>query len=749
MSKDIRLRIHGMTCGSCVSRIERALSKVSGVDHCRVNLASEVANIATAAPAVTASRLIEAIRHAGYDAEPIHADSVGQVEASSGRKLQQQRQALVQAVGLGLPIILLEHFGGMLSSSLPGGDIWWRVLQGVLCGMLLVSPAAGPILVGGLRALIHKSPNMDLLVSLGISVSFLASTVSLFFPDSGTFYFDAAAMIVAFICMGRYLETRARREASQAVAALAQRLPKTGLRLEGDQWVTVPVDRIRVGDTIRVTDALMVPVDGEVIEGSAGVDESAITGESLPRAYRTGDSIRAGGVVCEGMLTLKATAVGAASAVGRILRAVEDAQSGKTRMQRLADQVASRFVPVAVGLALITLIGWWATAAAGWSQPPDGVSTLGWALRCAVAVLVIACPCAMGLATPTAVMVATGTAARRGIMVKDAAALEAAGRVRAILLDKTGTLTTGQVEVKRVFDDPTGPATLNDREVLGWAASAEQFSQHPLAKAIVRKAKEWDVRIRDVDSYANEPGLGVVATVAGRSVLVGSAGLLTQNGIDTEPVKARYEQMAGDGQTAVILAMDGQCAGLISLADEPRPDAAVAMTRLAATGAELVMVTGDQAATATSIAAALGIKDIHAEMLPEQKLDEVRRRQEAGQFVAFVGDGVNDAPALVLADVGIAFATGTDVAVESADITLLGDDLSKIADAVLLARRSVRIIKQNLFWAFFYNTAAIPLAAFGVIPPGWAAAAMMFSSISVVLNSLRLRGRQEPSASLP
>ncbi|MCH7814891.1 MAG: heavy metal translocating P-type ATPase, partial [Planctomycetes bacterium] len=504
-------------------------------------------------------------------------------------------------------------------------------------------------------------------------------------------------------------------------------------------WQTLPIVRVRVGDQVRVAPDTVIPVDGRVLSGSAAVDESSLTGESIPRAVRPEQVVRAGGLVREGMLTLEATAVGAASTVGRILRAVEDAQAGRTAMQRIADRVAGVFVPIVVVLAALTLAGW--LIAAGLSAESGWFSGFGWAVRCAVAVLVIACPCAMGLATPMAVLVATGTAARRGILIRSAAALEAAGRIDMVLLDKTGTLTEGRSEVKDVVDEPVDPLTSNPREVLQWAASAEQFSQHPLARAIVAKAREWALTLDEPAEFTNLPGRGVRAVIDGRTLLIGGASLLTEHDVDLSKVSARARQMATDGQTVAYVSVDGVCVGLIGLGDTIRPSASRAVERLGQMGVQSAMITGDQASTAAAVAASVGLKDVHAELLPEQKLAEVRRLQDQGRRVAFVGDGINDAPALTAADVGLALATGTDVAIASADITLLSTDLGLIPDAIALARRSVRIIKQNLAWAFGYNLAALPLAALGKIPPGWAAAAMMASSISVVLNSLRLRDR--------
>ena len=643
-----------------MARVEGALLAVEGVAQARVNLTTETARVVATSSELTVDRLIRAVRQAGYEAKAAPVEAAGAVSQPQIWRLRQQRRALIQAIGLALPVVGLEHLAPVWDFDGAGRYLWWRLFQGILCLVLLVSSAGRPILVGGWRALVHRRANRDLLVSLGVTVAFVASVISLLSPNAAAFHFDAAAMIVGFIVLGRYIETRARREASQAVEMLAS----------------------------------------------------------------------------------EATGVGGASAIGRTLRAVEQAQTGRIHMQRIADRVSEVLVPVVLALALVTFAGWYIVAEPSGGQVDQPAGRLGWALRCAVAVLVIASPSAMGLAGPAALLVAAGAAALRGILVRDAAALEAAGRLNAVLLDKTGTLTTGRPEVKDIFDEPVGAITKEPREVLQWAASAEQFSQHPLARAIVTRAKECNLTLQEAGEFANHPGLGIQAAVDGRSVLVGSVSLMTNHQVDLSAIESRVEQMSADGQTVVLLSIDGVCAGLIGLADTVRPGASRAAERIDRLGLDLALVTGDQASTAAALAASVGVKDVHARMLPEEKLAEVRRRQEQGQRVAFVGDGFDDALALTAAEVGISFVTGTDVAPESADITLLGEDLTLIPEAIELARRSMRIIRQNLFWAFFYNLVAILLAAGGKIPPGIAAAVMMCSSIGVVLNSLRLRGRK-------
>ncbi len=721
----VKLRIEGMTCGACVARIERALHAVDGVRRARVNLTTETATVDSAGAGV--EMLIAAVRAAGYDAR--RAQSAGreltELESNQAADLQRQRQAMVQAIGLALPIIGLEWAGAVLQSGHAGGHVWWRILQGLLCAMLMLSPAGGPILAGGVRAIIHRAPNMDLLITLGVVAAFVSSAVSVVAPGVDMYHFHAAAMILGFINVGKYLETRARREASSAVAALARRTPKTALRVRDGGVETIPVAQVAVGDRIRVPDDTVVPVDGTVCEGSAAVDQSMMTGESLPVTRAVGDAVLGGTVVCDGTITIVATSLGESSAIAAVLRAVEDAQAGKTGMQRIADRVAGVFVPVVVALAVLTLFGW-------------GLAGEGFApgLKAMIAVLVIACPCAMGLATPTAVLVATGAAALRGILVRDAAALEAAGRIDFVMFDKTGTLTAGEPVVTSMV--AMGEAT--DLSAL-WrlAGSAEQFSQHPLARAIVAEAKCHVVTLTDPTAFRSEPGRGVSATVDGRAVLVGGSTFLADRGVDVPRPDDAHRARMVEGQSTVWIAVDGEIGGWIGLADAVRDSAAAAVREMRRLGVEVAMVTGDATGTALAVASSLEIFAVDPEATPEDKSLFVRRKQASGARVAFVGDGINDAPALTAADVGIAFAAGTDIAKAAADITLMGDDLTQVPAAIRLARRSVRVIKQNLFWAFIYNVLAIPLAATGRVSPGIAAAAMMVSSITVVLNSLRLR----------
>lgn len=732
------LRIEGMHCGACVAAVEKALRSAPGVIDATVNLATESAAVTWDRPSRKPGPLLEAIRAAGYDAvlaKKPTAELQTTLDTQRADRFREHRQALIIAVGMGLPVIVLHQLAGRLVSTQPGSHLWPTVVEGLLLLLLLCSPAAGPILVGGLRSALRGSANMDLLVGLGVSVAFLGSVVAPFLPRAddaapNPTHFHTAAMILIFINLGRYLEARARGRASQAIAALAARAPQTATRLIKGQTETVPVDQLSLGDLVRVGPDTHVPIDGTITEGAASVDESMLTGESVPADRQSGDRVFGGTRVCSGLITVRATATGSDSAIARILQAVQRAQSGRTRMQSIADRVAAVFVPAVVAAAALTWIAWLVAGA-------DNAPQRGF--LAAVAVLVVACPCAMGLAIPVAVLVATGNAALRGILVRDAAALEAAGNVTVVALDKTGTLTTGRMKVTHVLDEPVATVTHDDRELLTIAAAAEQHSQHPLARAIVGKAREWGVTLGEPDELESLAGLGVRARFGTEEVLVGSARMMADRKIDLEPVRAQAEKRVGDGQTVVFVTRNARVAGTIALADTLRPEAAHAISDLSRLGIQTILLTGDHRRVAAATASQAGIHSVHAELTPQGKAEHVRALQEGDARVAVVGDGINDAPALASAEVGISFGSGTDVARETAGICLISDNLALVPQAISLGRRSVRIIRQNLFWAFAYNALAVPVAALGWLRPEMAAGAMMLSSISVVLNSLRLR----------
>ena len=729
MPQTLRLRIDGMTCGGCVASVERALQAVPGVETARVNLATGVATVDLTDGSAPRAALFQAVRAVGYEADHYRQDDGHRSgwERTQDARVREHRQAIAQAVGLSVPIMGVHLLAPYVQGAGHAGHIWPQALQGLLTLVLLWSSAGAPILIGGLRALLRGTPNMDALVSMGVTAATLAGIHALFTATTDHGNFHAAAMILAFINVGKYLEAKARREATSAIAALARRMPQVAHVVTPDGLVEKPLDMVYVGDRVRVAPDQVVPVDGRIVEGSASIDESAMSGESTPRLRQTGEDVPAGVLVCEGIITIQAARVGAESSVARIIRAVEDAQSGKTTLQRIADRVAGVFVPVAVALAAATFLINSTFTALGWSV----------ALERAIAVLVIACPCAMGLATPTAVVVATGAAALRGILVRDATTLEAAGQLNEVLFDKTGTLTSGTPEVTDM--ELVAPENLlsTKNDVLMFAAALEQHSQHPFARAIVREARKTTAALPEPEHFQSIIGQGVIGQIGGQRVIVGSKRLIEAQGIDLTPVENATTAAAGCSSVWVVI--DGKPVANILLADAIRPTARHAIDELRNMGVHSALLSGDQPSTADAVAKQIGITDVLAGLSPQQKLDEVRRRRQAGRKVAFVGDGVNDGPALAAADVGFTFAGATDVAIGAAAITMVGDDLRRVPEAVRLARRSVRIIRQNLAWAFLYNLAAIPLAACGQVSPGWASAMMMASSISVVLNSLRLR----------
>ena len=732
---EITLRIDGMTCASCVGRVERALRAVPGVIDASVNLATERARVIVPAgdDEMRVARLIAAVADAGYAASLPDDASVSSAEtgagdtARPGRALDRQRMHLIAAIVLTLPLVL-----PML--ALPFDKHW--MLPGWL-QLLLATPVqfwlGAPFYRAAWGALKARSGNMDLLVVLGTSAAYGLSVFQLGQPaphhGHAPLYFEASAVVIALLLLGKWLEARAKRQTTEAIRAL-QALRPTHARVRRDgREIEVRAAEVVVGDVVIVRPGERIPVDGTVLEGDTHADESLITGESLPVARGVGDRVTGGAVNGEGLIAVTTTAVGAESALARIVRLVEDAQAAKAPIQKLVDRVSAVFVPVVIVLALLTLLGW-GLFAGDWNA----------AILNAVAVLVIACPCALGLATPTAVMAGTGVAARAGILIKDAEALEIAHAVRTVAFDKTGTLTEGRpVLVAEV-------AVEGDEEaLLARSAALQQGSEHPLAKAVLAAFAARNAgggaapTARDVRAVA---GRGLRGTVDGRTLLLGSRRMMAEAGIDTAPLAARADALAHEGCTVSWLGEAGEGApqlhGLLAFRDPPRAHAAQAIDELRRLGVRTVMISGDNAGAAGAIARVLGIDDVRADVLPEQKADAVRALGQEGR-VAMVGDGINDAPALAAADVGIAMGTGTDVAMHAAGITLMRPEPGLVADALDVSRRTVRKIRQNLFWAFAYNVVGLPLAALGLLDPVVAGAAMAFSSVSVVSNTLLLR----------
>jgi len=720
------LKITGMHCAACASRIERRLQKTQGVDTASVNFATEQATVTFDPSLVTPDDLAEVVEKTGYGVlKPEQEDAERQARAAELRGLQIGFAYSLVATAL---LMLLEH-----TALLPPWLTPWVLLA-------LATPvqfwAGGRFYAGAWTALRAGFADMNTLIAVGTSAAYGYSLVATLFPRSvsaagGHLYYETAAMIVTLILLGRLLEARAKGRASEAIRRLAQLQAKTARVMREGEEQEVPIDEVLVGDTVLVRPGERVPVDGAVTDGQSAVDESMVTGESMPVEKAPGDPVTGGTVNLTGAFRFQAKRVGAETVLAQIIRFVQEAQGSKAPIQRLADRVAAVFVPVVIGIALLTFLVWLL-------RGPDVTH----AIVAAVAVLIIACPCALGLATPTSLLVGTGKGAEIGILIRSAEALEIAGRTNFVVLDKTGTITRGQPEVTDVVPAP-GWA---EQEMLRLAAAVEQESEHPLGKAVVRRAQARGLALEPVTEFQARPGLGVEGRIGGRRVAAGTSRLMDRCAVDTAALAETLEALEAQGKTAMLVCADGAAAGVIALQDTPAPEAAEAVERLRDLGLGVVMLTGDNARTARAVAQAVGIEEVRAEVRPEQKAQAVSELQRAGRRVAMVGDGINDAPALAQADLGIALGYGTDIAMEAADITLVRGDLRLAAEAIRLSRATLRNIRQNLFWAFFYNVVGIPVAA-GVLYPVWhillnpalAAAAMAFSSVSVVTNALRLR----------
>ena len=701
---------------------------MNGVTEAVVNLMNESASVTTDSEGLRHDQLITTVRAIGYDAEILaSSQQLADRLATDGEHremLRRHRQTVIQAVSYGLPVLALEYLMPVLWGAATEKQIPARLLQ-MLLVFMLARTAGAPILISGLQSLLRRAGNMDLLILMSVVTAFASSIYGTFIAHHNDFiHLNAAAMILTLVCVGRYLEARAKGRASQAMSALAKRAPKNALVRRDDDWTSVPIENIEINDIVKVFEDETIPTDGDVIEGRATVDESLMTGEGMPVDHGVGDAVLGGTVVKEGMLTVRTTKIGSRSALGRILQLVHKAQTSRTEMQRLADRIAAVFTPTVIALAILVFIGWIVIA---------GASEAAVATRSAVAVLVVACPCALGLATPTVVLVASGLAALRGILVRDAGMLEAMGQVDTVVWDKTGTLTSGKpivqaVEIADEYDEPT---------VLRLAASAEQLSRHPLGQAIVAHARRNDLRLQQPDAFRNVPGGGILATVDGRAICIGKPDFIKNQGVKLE-TPGPFSKM--DNSSFVMVAIDRKPAGVFYITDSIRPSSKDALVRLRRLGLQCEILTGDHEQAANAIARNVGINcgSVVANVDPEGKVARISTLERQGHRVAMVGDGVNDAAALATADVGIAFASGADVANESAGINLIGSTPHLVADAVQLARSSVRVIRQNLFWAFFYNILMIPLAASGHLPPAVAAGAMTVSSLTVVLNALRL-----------
>ncbi|MEM6992972.1 MAG: copper-translocating P-type ATPase [Myxococcota bacterium] len=711
----VRLRITGMTCASCAGRVERALASVEGVPSARVSVATELATVAVTPGVASTDQLIAAVHAAGYRGELARTEAAERKARDVALRRAGRREAWI-LVGAGVASAVL--MAPMVLGPLGVPFVVPGIAQLVLAAAVQVV-AGARFYRGAYRALAAGAANMDVLVAMGTTAAFVLSVVLL--TTGGHLYFESAAAIITFVRLGKFLETRAKHATTHALRALMDLRPETARVRRGDGDVEVPVQAVAQGDVVVVRPGERVPVDGRILEGDSELDESLITGESAPLTKSPGGIVTGGSINGAGLLVVEATRVGEASTLSRIGTLVSDAQASKAPVQHAVDRVSAVFVPVVAAIAAASLIGWLLAGAGAQS-----------AVVVAVSVLVIACPCALGLATPAALVVGTGAAARAGIMIRDADALQRARSVDTVVLDKTGTLTEGRPSVQEVLAE-------RDDALLAVTAAVQEGSEHPLAAAIRSAAEARSLPAVEASDFEALPGRGMRATVDGATLWVGSPRLMRERGVSLGRWHARAEELQAAGCTVMWVARDDRLLGGIATADALRPGSREAVSRLRALGIDVVMLTGDSEAAAQSVASQLGISRVLAEVLPEDKQRHVETLRADGRVVAMVGDGVNDAPALAAADVGVAMGSGTDVARQTAGITLMRSDPRLVADAIDVSRATTAKIRQNLFWAFAYNAVGIPLAVAGVLSPMIAGAAMAMSSVSVAANALLLR----------
>lgn len=736
--------VTGMTCAACSAHVEKAVSRLSGVQSAPVNLMLGSMTVTYDEKAVTEGDIIAAVKAAGYGASPASQTDQGQLRRDQDAALRRRKKHLIWSVVFLVPLFYLS-MGHMMGLPLPQVLHMHPLLLACLQLALVI-----PILIlnrnyftVGFSRLVKLSPNMDSLVAVGAAAGLVYSLIEMGLLAAGQvsgmpdLYFESAGMILTLVTVGKYLEERSRGKTTGAISALLALAPESAVVRRQGQELTIPTEEIVAGDTVIVRQGGRIPVDGVITDGHAAVDESAITGESLPVEKVPGDAVTSATVTSSGYLELRATRVGGDTTLSQIIRLMEEAASSKAPISRLADRISGIFVPAVMAISL--------TAALLWAFV--GSMDVRFCLSIAIAVLVISCPCALGLATPVAIMVGTGQAAQQGILIKSAESLELLHKVQTVVLDKTGTVTMGQPRVTDILCAPG----VTEEELLCVAASAEKPSEHPLAHAIVEESQARHIPLCPVSGFRSVPGGGIQATLSGEAVLAGNAGYLAQNGVSLAAMEADAHRLAEDGKTPLFFAESGRLLGCVAVADVVKPDSAKAIAALRRMGRRVVLLTGDNQRTANAIARQIGVDQVIAQVLPQDKAKCVAQLQQQGQRVAMVGDGVNDAPALAQADVGLAIGAGTDIAIESADVVLMKSSLLDIPAAMDLSRAVLRNIKQNLFWAFFYNSIGIPVAAGVLYPalhltlnPMLAAAAMSLSSVCVVSNALRLRGWKPP-----
>jgi Cu+-exporting ATPase len=721
----VDLNLGGMSCAACAARIEKKLNSLEGVEKAAVNFATAKATVKYDRALIKVADLVKTVENLGFRATPVEQVTRDQEKEVREKEIKRLRKEVWLAALLSSPLLLA------MLLSLVGIDL--PLLHNAYFQLVLTTPIQFGI---GFRfyknayyALRAKSPNMDVLIAMGTSAAYFFSIYNGFFVPAApgkmqALYFEASAVIITLILLGKYLEAVAKGKTSEAIKKLMGLQAKTARVIRDGQEVDLPIEEVEVGDVISVRPGEKIPVDGKIIEGNSAIDESMLTGESIPVEKKVGDLVVGATINRYGVFKFEATKVGRDTVLAQIIKMVEEAQGSKAPIQKLADEVSGIFVPVVIGVAVVTFLVWTLL-----------VGDLSAAIISAVSVLVIACPCSLGLATPTAIMVGTGKGAENGILIKGGEYLEMAYKLDTVVLDKTGTITKGQPEVTDLF--PLGG--LEKGQLLRLAAITEKRSEHPLGVAIYEKGKAELGMIPDPDQFEALPGRGVKAVVGQQMVYIGTRKLLKEQGVDLGSAEEVVAKLEDEGKTAMLVAIDQQVAGIIAVADTLKENSKEALAELESMGIEVYMITGDNRRTAQAIAKQVRIGKVLAEVLPEHKAEEVEKLKQQGKIVAMVGDGINDAPALATADIGMAMGTGTDVAMEAADITLMRGDLKTIPAAIRLSRQTMRKIKQNLFWAFIYNTLGIPFAALGLLNPIIAGAAMAFSSVSVVTNSLSLK----------
>ncbi|MED3152412.1 heavy metal translocating P-type ATPase [Bacillus thuringiensis] len=730
VSDKAEFTVSGMTCAACANRVEKRLNKLDGVNKATVNFALESATVDFNPDEVNVNEMKSVITKLGYKLEVKPEDQ----DASTDHRLQEierQKKKFIISFILSFPLLwaMVSHFSFTSFIYLPD------MLMNPWVQLTLATPVqfiiGGQFYVGAYKALRNKSANMDVLVALGTSAAYFYS-VYLSIQSIGSsehmtdLYFETSAVLITLIILGKLFEAKAKGRSSEAIKKLMGLQAKTATVVRDGTEIKILIEEVVAGDIVYVKPGEKIPVDGEIVEGKSAIDESMLTGESIPVDKTIGDGVIGSTINKNGFLKVKATKVGRDTALAQIIKVVEEAQGSKAPIQRVADQISGIFVPVVVVIAIITFAVWMLFVTPG---------DFGGALEKMIAVLVIACPCALGLATPTSIMAGSGRSAEYGILFKGGEHLEATHRLDTVILDKTGTVTNG----KPVLTDVIVADGFREEEILRLVGAAERNSEHPLAEAIVEGIKEKKIDIPSSETFEAIPGFGIESVVEGKQLLIGTRRLMKEFNIDIEEVSKSMEALEREGKTAMLIAIDKEYAGIVAVADTVKDTSKAAIARLKKMGLDVVMITGDNTQTAQAIAKQVGIDHVIAEVLPEGKAEEVKKLQAQGKKVAMVGDGINDAPALATADIGMAIGTGTDVAMEAADITLIRGDLNSIADAIFMSKMTIRNIKQNLFWALAYNALGIPIAALGFLAPWVAGAAMAFSSVSVVLNALRLQ----------